>query len=230
MDRDGLAASELSDAFVGLALDADAIRRQPSAPATLVRIVSTYGCSFGRSAMTTTSTLPTTNPRLPDDPGRAAQQIEAGSAGPCRIGVREVTSNVPHRSGAKHRVGQRMTDGVGVGMAEETTVERNCHTAENQGAPVDHSMEIVADTDSHAIRGLLDGAPRAGSDGLGEQNILGRRDLDVQRLTLDEADFMAGTFDERRLIGGFFHGEERITQDGVAKRLGGLREENRFTR
>src|ERR1700726_1667944 len=91
-------------------------------------------------------------------------------------------------------------------------------------------MEIVANTDSHAIRGLPDGAPRAGSDGLGERNILGRRDLDVQRLTLDEADFMAGTLDERRLICGFFRGEERVTQDGVAKRLGGLPEENRFTR
>ena len=89
-----------------------------------------------------------------------------------RIGVREVTSDVARRSRAEHRVGQRMTDGVGVGVTEQATVERNRDAAENQRTPVD---ELDASRSRHRfapIRGLLDRGPRAASDGLGERKIL----------------------------------------------------------
>ena len=65
--RDGvaghrLAAADAVDALVGLALDADRATSTPSAAASLARIASRYGRSFGRWAITVTSTLPTRKP------------------------------------------------------------------------------------------------------------------------------------------------------------------------
>src|SRR5688572_139933 len=114
MRGDGLAASDSVDAFIGLCFDADRgtleevrqrladgrhERREP-------RLFEDDRDVDRRDAPSA----------LADDGSRPADEVEARRVLPSRIRIGKMTSDVATRRGAEHRIAERMTDDVAVGV------------------------------------------------------------------------------------------------------------------
>ena len=82
----------------------------------------------------------------------ATQQIEAVRVLPPRIGVGKMAADVAEAGGAENRVGQRVADDVGVGVAERAALGRDGHTAQHQRPAGDEAMKIVAGTGAAGAR------------------------------------------------------------------------------
>ena len=100
------------------------------------------------------------------------------------------------------------------------------------GRPSDEAMQVVADrrragaSPAGALHGL--------GNRLGHHQIVRRRDLDVRRLALDQADGVAGALGQGRLVGRLDAGVRRsasaVAQHVAPERLRRLREVDRFAR
>ena len=132
-----LAAAHGVDAFVGLAFTLTRSTRQPSTRASARESRRCAArASFGRSRTTVTSTFD-------DGPARArrrsrrlrASRSRPGASFQRRIGVRKVPADVAGAGGAEHRVDQRVTQHVAVGMPDRTALERNATPASTSGRP-----------------------------------------------------------------------------------------------
>ena len=122
---DGFTAAGRIDAFVGLAFDADVVDGQCRARRRrFSRIARCTAAIFGRSAMTTTSTLTTAIALSRTMAVARAQQIDARCASILRVGVGKVPTDVTGARRAQHGVGHRVAHGVGVGVAEQTALGR----------------------------------------------------------------------------------------------------------
>ena len=120
----------------------------PSTRARFARMASMYGASFGRSAITVASTLPTSSPCSRTMVDRSTEQIDARRALPLRIGVGKMPADVAGPRGAENRVGDGVAHGVGVRMSGEAALERNGDAAENQRPPLDQPVQVVANARS----------------------------------------------------------------------------------
>ena len=168
---DRFAAAERADPFVGLALDAHAAsRRSRAPPATLARIASMYGASFGRSAMTTTSTLTIAKPRSRDERRGARQQIDARGVLPTADRCRESAGRCRPRR--RRRASRRSPRGTPrrrrSGRAARARTERDA--AENQRPALDQPMQIVAGADANGASrrapvGLVSAPPEIAPSG-----------------------------------------------------------------
>ena len=90
------------------------------------------GASLGRSATTVQSTLAGCQPaaRIPiRDLGEEAQVV---GAGPGRVGVGEVLTDVAEAGGAQQGVGAGVGGGVGVAVAPQRGLARGCHAPEGE--------------------------------------------------------------------------------------------------
>ena len=117
-----------------------------------------------------------------------------------------MVSDVAEARGAEHGIGDRVADDIGVRVAERTAGRWDRDAAEHERAAVDEPVQVVAEADRRFARfsGFSEFsrfAEFAGRDRFGERPVLGRRDLDVRRFTVDEPHRATGAFDERRLVG-----------------------------
>ncbi len=71
------------------------------------------------------------------------------------------------------------------------------------------------------------GAAAAPADRFGHRQVLRGRDLDVGRLTFDDADGVAGLLGEGRFVGGVARDRQRVAEHVAPERLRRLREEDR---
>ena len=169
----------------------------PSARATLPRIASTCGASFGRSAITTASTLTMTHSRRRLTMAAARRSRSRLSASlNCGIGIRKVTADVTRARGAENGVGDGVTHGIRIRMSHQPLVERNRDATEHERTPGDQPMQVVAVPDSHRRR-----ATRAAKQSLRHVEILRRRDFQVPRIAVDQMHVMARLLGEHRLVG-----------------------------
>ena len=111
------------------------------------RIASIYGASFGRSAMTTTSTLTIVEATIANDGSGARQQIDARSTAKLRVRVGKVAADVTGGDRPQHGIGDRVAHRIRIGVAEQTSLVRHGHPAKDQRPPLDQSVEIVAGPD-----------------------------------------------------------------------------------
>ena len=181
-----------------------------------------------------TSTLPTSKPCAATSAtarrsrSRLDASFQRGSeSGKCR-------PMSPRHGGAENRVGHRVADDVGVGMPERAAVGRNRDAAEHERPAGDEAVQIVAGPGaSGAGRGCECGCGCRGNR-FGDRQILRRRDLDVRRLAVDEADRMAGALGQRRFVGridaALAPQRQRRAQHVAPKRLRRLREVDRLAR
>ena len=196
----------------------------PSAAAIAARISSMYGSSFGRSARTVTSTLPMPKPAPQNDLHRAAKQADAVRVLPLRIVVGKQPADVSHRRRSENRIGEGMTDDVGVGVALEAAFEGDANAGQNQIATGNQPVKIVAGPDSQGGDTMAGVAYAC--------KILGRRDLEIGLVAFDDVHGQPCPFHEHRLVGDVrpVGPGKRPLQHFAAKRLRSLREEEVFTR
>ena len=145
MNGNRFPASELANALVRLALDADArgrhaersgdvrahgvdVRREPGSLGDDGRVdVADFQAAVAKEL------------------GGPPQQVNARCVVPDGIGVRKVPADIAFRRRSENRVGDRVADGVGVGIPEQPAVERNRDTAENQRTSLDEPVQVIAD-------------------------------------------------------------------------------------
>ena len=80
--------------------------------------------------------------------GALAQQHAAVGALERRVRVGEVAADVAERRRAEQRVGDRVQQHVRVRVAEQAAFVRNRHAADDEGAPLDELVHVVALSDS----------------------------------------------------------------------------------
>ena len=88
------------------------------------------------------------------------EQRAAVRAFPLRIGVGKVHAEVAERQRAENRIGNRMQQDVGVGMAVETALERDGDAADDQRAAGDQRMDVETAADTNRHRGVPSCAAR----------------------------------------------------------------------
>ena len=113
--------------------------------------------------------------RLRDDGGVDIADLPAGAADPARrfgeqrdrigalealVGIGEMLADIAKRGGTEQRIGDRMTQRIGVGMTEQAVAVRNLHAAEDQRPPGDQCMGIPAFADAQARHGCCRAAHR----------------------------------------------------------------------
>ena len=91
-----------------------------------------------------------------------------------------MAADVTRGGGAENRVGNRMTDGIGVGVSGQPLVERNGDPAEDERTAGDEPMQVVAVANPHCHR------TRRFDEPLSHLEILGRRDLQVAPVAIDQ--------------------------------------------
>ena len=104
----------------------------------------------------------------------------------------KVPADVAGAGGAENRVGRRVAGDVGVGMPERAALGRDRHAAEDQRPPLDEPVQVVAGADASGADGAL--AARG-------VEIVGRRDLHVRRVALDDVHVVARLLREHRFVG-----------------------------
>ena len=214
MRGDRFAAADRVDALVGLSLDAHAGHIDADRAVRPTRASRRRGRES--SAPRGSPSRRRCRPRSPCSAASATarrKQIEARRALPARIGVRKMKADVAQARGAENRVGHRVADDVGIGVAERAAVRRDRHAAEHERPSLRR-----ADADrSRCRRGRFDGwslefgsgsplarrcrlrsAPAIASASVRSS---GRRDLDVRRFAFDDAHRLPGALGERRLVG-----------------------------
>ena len=195
MNREGLAATKLTETLVCLALDAHAIDRH----AEHRREVGAHLIDVRREL------------RLFEDDGGVdvadreafrvhhldgpAQQVDARGALPLRIGVGEMAADVAGARGAEDRVGDGVAYRIGIRMSREASLKRNRDAAENERPALDETVKVVAHSGPARPRG-----PAAASDRFRQDEILGRRDFDIRRLALDDPHRVSCPLGQRGLI------------------------------
>lgn len=76
------------------------------------------------------------------------EEDEAGDSAVARVGVREVSADIPERRGAEKGVGDRMEEHIRVGVPVETGRMRDGDPAEDEGAALLQGMNVIAETDA----------------------------------------------------------------------------------
>ena len=95
---------------------------------------------------------------------------------------------------AENRIGDRMAQHVGVGMADQALIMRNLDAAEPDMIAGPEGMDVIALTRSHIFK-------RADEFGLGHGEILRIGDLHIVLLAFENMNGMPGPFRDRRVIG-----------------------------
>ena len=199
---DRFAAADRVDAFVGLALDADARRRRCRARRRRPRASRRRRSrSFGRSSdRPSTSTLPTSKPcvarrsppRAPADRGStrpSSADRYRENAGRYRRGRRRRESRRSPRGRRRRRRNGRAR------RARTGSSRRRESAAGRRRADADRSRCRPHGRSRGRLR------PLAGGDRFGHRQILRRRDLDVRRLAVDEPHRVPGPLGQRRFVG-----------------------------
>jgi hypothetical protein len=163
---DGFLAAEIAEAFVGLALDVDAV----GGNAEIGRHVGDHRRGVrGELGLLGDQRCIDIN-RPPAAFGQqgdgSTQEDAAVGTLVARIGIGKMAADVAEPDGAKQRVGDGVEQRVGVGMAEQTGRMRYFDAAENQFAAFDQPVHIVAlpDAEIH-LRALRIIAAKARSAG-----------------------------------------------------------------
>ena len=140
-----------------------------------------------------------------------------------------MTADVAGGRGAENRVGHRVADRVGVGMAVEPFVERNRHAAEDQRPPGDEPMQVVAVADPQCggagRRAERAAPPSSRSSGVVIFRLRGSPSTSVH--------VMPGLLGEHRLVGRIGTPSTRAPARRAARRaerLRRLREEDLLAR
>ena len=191
MGGDRFAAADGVDAFVGLALDADAIdvdaERRGDVRAHRVDVRPRASALRAMTVDVDVADLEALLARRSRRRARSRSRLDASFQRGSVSGKWRPMS--PRHGRAENRVGHRVADDVGVRMAERAAVGRNRHAAEDERPalrPADAGRSRCRRGRSRR-RGAGASAGRARSLRRRAQ-ILRRRDLDVRRLALDEAD------------------------------------------
>ena len=95
---------------------------------------------------------------------------------------------------AEDRIGDRMAQHVGVGMADEALIVRNLDAAEPDMIAGPEGVDVIALARSHIFK-------RADEFGLGHGEILRSGDLHIGLLAFENINGMAGPFRDRRVVG-----------------------------
>ena len=167
-----------------------------SAAARLARIAATWGKSFGRSAITVTSTLPTRKPAPCTRGHGRAEQLEAVGIFPGGVAVGKQRADVAERGGTEHGVGDGVADDVGIGMAFEAEFEGDTHAGEDESAIRHEAVQVITGADAD---GREDAVGRGRARG---REVGGGGDLHVGRLARHDLHGPAAPFDEGRFVGG----------------------------
>ena len=133
---------------------------------------------------------------------------------------------------AEHGVGHRMTDDVGVGVAEGAAIRMAIVTPPiTSGRPGTSRWRSYPFPPVRSAPAGRRGRVRAVSAiASATTEILGAGDLDVRRLAFDQPDRMAGALGQRGFVGGVSADAERLAQDLASKRLRRLGQKNRLAR
>ena len=115
-------------------------------------------------------------------------------------------------------------------MTERSDIGGDRHPAEHERTAGNESMQVVSGTRPAECAVGARSAPPGARDGFRNHQILGRRDLDIRRLALDQPDAMSGPLGERRFVGGIDAQREGFAQHLTAECLRCLREKDRLTR
>jgi hypothetical protein len=130
-----------------------------------------------------------------NDGGSPREQVQARRILPPGIAVGKVPADVAGAGRAQNGIDDRVAERVGVGMAVETTRERDDHAAEHQRPPGHEAVQVVTHPDSNGpgrLRGIGHGYKPSC-----QFQIFRRRDLDVARVALHETDRVARLLRER---------------------------------
>jgi len=100
-------------------------------------------CSDGLTDMVDDRAILDAVERHRDNLDRLTKQLDTRRAFPLRIGVGKMPADVAGAGGAQNRVGNGVTDRVGVGMSRETALERDRDASENQRPAFDEPMQVV---------------------------------------------------------------------------------------
>ena len=119
------------------------------------------------------STLPTCQPAPRTRRAASASSAQRIGALELRVGVGEVVADVAERGGAEQRIGDRMAERIGIGVAGQAVRVRDLDAAEDQLAAGDQRMRVPAFADAQSgPRGFMRGAVvGARSRRLGEREV-----------------------------------------------------------
>jgi hypothetical protein len=104
-----------------------------------------------------------------------------------------MNANVSQRDTAQQGIRDGVTQHIRIRVPQQTALERYKDTPKDQFAFLNQLMDIISKTDAHLIP-VPDNA-------FSNEQIRGHRDFEILGITLDDPDFVAGGFNQGRVIG-----------------------------
>jgi hypothetical protein len=217
MDRDRLTSAHRVHAFVGLPFHAD-LRR---VAAERARNVAANRLVMRRKLRLLGNDddidVDDRVARLAHNGRRTTQQLDAVRVLPRRIGVREVTADIASTGSAQHRIRDRVTDHVAVGMRLQPFFEWNAHPAKDERPPRHEPVQVISVANAQRRR-----LRRTRGEMLRHGQIVRRRDLEISWVAIHDANGVTCPLSKHGFISGLANEAQRVAQHRDPKRLGRL--------